>query len=71
MARFLCPQWVVNLDRDEPPLPAHDVCFAADCVAKVESCSTRVFRENKRRESIADSYTLYRVAEVAGEFNAR
>ncbi len=39
--------------------------------AKVERCTPRIFRENKRRETIADSYTLNRVAEIAGEFDAR
>jgi hypothetical protein len=31
----------------------------------------RIFREKKRWETIADSYTLNRVAEIAGEFDAR
>jgi len=31
----------------------------------------RIFRENKKRETITDSYTLSRGAEIAGEFNAR
>ena len=31
----------------------------------------RIFRENKKRETITDWYTLSRGAEIAGEFNAR
>ena len=31
----------------------------------------RIFRENKKRETITDLYTLSRGAEIAGEFNAR
>ena len=31
----------------------------------------RIFRENKKRETITNSYTLSRGAEIAGEFNAR
>jgi hypothetical protein len=30
-----------------------------------------IFRENKKRETIADSYIFNRVAEVAREFNVR
>jgi hypothetical protein len=33
--------------------------------------AARIFRENKKRETITASYTLNRVAEVAGKFNAR
>jgi hypothetical protein len=38
---------------------------------KSNVAAPRIFRENKMRETITDSYTLNRVAEVAGEFNAR
>ena len=38
---------------------------------KSKVAAPRIFREYKKRETIADSYTLNRVAEVAGEFNAR
>jgi hypothetical protein len=31
----------------------------------------RIFRENNKRGTIADSYTLNRAAEVASEFDAR
>jgi hypothetical protein len=31
----------------------------------------QIFRESKKRETIADSYSLNRAAEVAGEFDAR
>jgi len=43
----------------------------ADCVAKVESCRSRIFAKNPNREAIADSYNLNRAAEVAYEFNVR
>jgi len=46
-----------------------DVAYYPDCVAKVESCSATNFRENQKREEIADSYNLYRATEVAYEFN--
>ena len=48
-----------------------NVGLCSDCVAKVESCSATNFSENKKQETITQSYTLNRVAEVAGEFNAR
>ena len=38
---------------------------------KSNVAAPRIFRENKMRETITDSYTLNRAAEVAGEFNAR
>jgi hypothetical protein len=38
---------------------------------KSKVAAPRIFRENKKRETITDSYALNRVAEVAGEFNAR
>jgi hypothetical protein len=43
--------------------------FVGDCVAKVESCRATNFRENQKREAIADSYSLNRATEVAYEFN--
>jgi hypothetical protein len=38
---------------------------------KSKVAAPRIFRENKKPETIADSYTLNRVAEVAGEIDAR
>jgi hypothetical protein len=38
---------------------------------KSKVAAPRIFRENKKRETIPDSCALNRVAEVAGEFNAR
>jgi hypothetical protein len=38
---------------------------------KSKVAAPRIFRENKKRETITDSFTLNRVAEVAGEFNVR
>jgi len=43
--------------------------FWVDCVAKVESCGPTNFRENQKREEIADSYNLNRATEVAYEFS--
>ena len=37
--------------------------------SKVEG--QRIFRKNTKRKAIADSYNLYRVTEVAYEFNVR
>ena len=45
--------------------------FRADCVAKVECCRSINFSRKHKREAIADSYNLYRVTEVACEFNVR
>jgi hypothetical protein len=41
----------------------------ADCVAKLESCRATNFRENQKRDEVADSYNLNRATEVAYEFN--
>ena len=38
---------------------------------KSKVAAPRIFRENNKREAIADSYTLNRAAEVASEFDAR
>jgi hypothetical protein len=38
---------------------------------KSKVAAPRIFRENNKRETIADSYTLNRAAKVAGEFDAR
>ena len=38
---------------------------------KSKVAELRIFRENTKRETIADLYTLYRVTEVACEFNVR
>jgi hypothetical protein len=38
---------------------------------KSKVAGPRIFRENKNREEIADSYRFNRVAEVACEFSAR
>src|ERR1700728_3581390 len=38
---------------------------------KPKVAAPRIFRENEKRETIPDSCTLNRVAEVAGEFNVR
>jgi hypothetical protein len=51
------------------PVAAQYPPLWADCVAKVESCRATNFRENPKREEIADSYNLNRATEVAYEFN--
>ncbi len=38
---------------------------------KSKAAAPQIFRENKKRGTITDSYTLDRVAEAAGEFDAR
>jgi hypothetical protein len=38
---------------------------------KSKVAGLRIFRENTKRETIADSYNLNRVTEVAYEFNVR
>jgi hypothetical protein len=38
---------------------------------KSKVAALRIFRENEKRETIADSHTLNRVTEVVSEFNAR
>ncbi len=38
---------------------------------KSKVAGSRFFRENTKREAIADSYRRNRVVEVAGEFNVR
>jgi hypothetical protein len=38
---------------------------------KSKVAAPRIFRENKKRETITDSYALNRVAEVAGEFTLK
>jgi hypothetical protein len=50
--------------------------FATSVVAlillqKSKIAEPRIFRENTKREKIADSHTLNRVAEAAREFNVR
>ena len=36
---------------------------------KSQVAGRRIFRENMKREAIADSYSLPRIAEVASEFS--
>ena len=43
----------------------------ADTVAKSKVAAPRIFRENKKRETITNSHTLNRVVVVASEFDAR
>jgi hypothetical protein len=48
-----------------------NVRFSPILLQKSKVATPRIFREDKRWETIADSYTLNRVAEIAGEFDAR
>jgi hypothetical protein len=45
--------------------------LAADCVAKLESCSGKILGENLKRKEVDDSHSLGRASEVAHEFGAR
>ena len=38
---------------------------------KSQDAGRRIFRENPKREAIADSYSLTRATEVACEFNVK
>ncbi len=52
-------------------LSERDVAFWQILLQKSKVAAPRTFHENKKRETLADSYTLNRVAEHAGEFNAK
>lgn len=47
------------------------VRWREDTVAKVESCTVKIFSETLKREAIDDSDNLSRATEVAYEFCAR
>ena len=49
----------------------NDVSFVPIVLQKSKVAGPRLFRENTKREVIADSYNLNRVTEVACEFYAR
>ena len=57
-------------NRDQSRMPRH-FGFGPIVLQKSKVATPRIFRENKKRETIADSHTLNRVAEIAGEFDAR
>ena len=48
-----------------------DVRFVPVLLQKSKVAGRRFFRENSRREAIADSCNLNRIGEVAREFNVR
>jgi hypothetical protein len=50
---------------------AYLVAIEGIVLRKSKVAAPRIFRENTKRETATDSHTLNRVAEVAGEFNAR
>jgi hypothetical protein len=60
----------IHLKADVGPRD-QNVRFVPIVLQKSKVVALRIFRENKKRETITDSYTLNRVAEVAGEFNVR
>ncbi len=45
--------------------------FVPIVLQKSKVAVPRIFRENKKRATIADSYTLNRVVEVTGKFRVR
>ena len=45
--------------------------FRGIVLQKSKVAGRRIFRENPKRESIADSYNLNRISEVACKFNVR
>jgi hypothetical protein len=45
--------------------------YALILLQKSKVAAPQIFRENKKREPITDSYTLNHVAVVAGEFDSR
>jgi hypothetical protein len=47
------------------------VRFVPIVLQKSQVEGRRIFRENPKQEAIADSYSLTRITEVAGEFNVR
>jgi hypothetical protein len=51
----------------------HGVASAITSIVLQKSnvAGLRIFRENTKREAIADSFNLNRVTEIACEFNAR
>jgi hypothetical protein len=67
-----CDLITVARRRKGPPF----LCTAGDrlwpiLLQKSKVAAPRNFRENKKRETITDSYTLNRAAKVADEFNVR
>jgi hypothetical protein len=52
------------------PVPINVRCYSI-VLQKSKVAGLRIFRENTKREAIADSYHLNRVSEVAYEFNVR
>jgi len=47
------------------------VRFTPIVLQKSKVAGRRIFRENPKREALADSYDLNRITEVACEFNVR
>jgi hypothetical protein len=48
-----------------------DVRLMPIVLQKSKVAGRRIFRENPKREALADSYDLNRITEVACEFNVR
>jgi hypothetical protein len=51
--------------------PRCHVAFWQIVLQKSKVAGLQIFRENTKREAIADSYNLIRVSEVTYEFNTR
>ncbi len=51
--------------------PAHNVADWQIVLQKSKVAVPRIFRENKKRETISDSCTLNRITEVTGKFSVR
>src|SRR5271168_2268990 len=67
--KALDPEWPIReADIDRQPL---HVRFGPIVLQKSKVAGLRIFRENTKREAIADSVNLNRVTEVACEFNVR
>jgi len=49
----------------------HESAFGKILLQKSKVAGRRIFRENPKREALADSYDLNRITEVACEFNVR
>ena len=64
-----------NRDRTTASTPSAiaicDVRYFPIVLQKSKVAGLRIFRENTKREAIADLYNLNRVTEVACEFNVR
>ena len=71
---FVGDEFAIFGRRERSPMRAEGRTMAAYwqiVLQKSKVAGPRIFRENTKREAIADSYNLNRVTEVACEFSAR